>query len=91
MTKGCWNCDYEWCVRLPDGTITTIASGQLKKLNEDMMYEELKNPAVFGFFSELVGGNLGKLELCVLEALGADVEEFEVLIEGRWRKVVIHE
>lgn len=86
MTDGCDKCDFDFVLRLPDGSLVIVAAGQLKPLDENMCYDETVKEATFGFFVEYVGGNIGKLSLCAREKF-PDIEEVEVLIEGRWRKL----
>lgn len=82
----CEHCDFDWAVKIGDD-IVTIASGRLRKVDENNMYDDpafsMSYGRHVGFFQELPGGRLGQLSKCV-ELLYPHVEEFEVLVEGRW-------
>lgn len=85
----CENCDFIFAIKLPDGTITTACSGQLLDLDEKACYkfpDPNARPIVFGAYTEYVGGSLGKLAICLSYDM-PDVDEVEVLIEGRFRKL----
>ena len=88
---GCNTCDFIWAIKLPGGKIIEFAAGQLKQLDEDMYYNDDNVPRVlFGAISEVLGGNIGKLILCLQERFEElRGKEIEILIEGRWRKILL--
>lgn len=89
----CGECNFAYAIKLPNGTITIAHSGQLLDLDEKARYkfpDSNARPVVFGVYTEYVGGNLGKLPLCLSFNM-PDVDEVEVLIEGRFKRLKLRE
>ena len=91
----CDLCTFEWAIRFSDGTIVSVASGQLKELDKNMDYDDpYVQSWMLGNWLEYLGGRLGQLPECVVEKFDdedapPDLSSAEVLVEGRWMPLKI--
>jgi hypothetical protein len=88
--RWCLNCDFLFIIKLSDGSYIECAAGQLKALDENNKYDASVNNMPYGLLTEKMGGAIGKLLLCLVsnhpELVGKEVD---ILIEGRWKRIVI--